>query len=431
MKTSSLIKIFIILPIFLMSCSRENLVGVNKDNNLKGSIALKISQNTTPPEIQQINAFLTRQGYDTLRSSLNIHDDSLKVLSFEDIHLGNWYLSVEAENSERKIIYKGETNITVIEDSTISVYLSLQPVGSGTGNIKIYIGWDNSWIDYNQNPILTKDPNISYVYGIIEPKILFEDGIYKMWYTKLLSSASAEIWYAESSDGINWSSNYDKPVIVAGNPGNWDDYSVCIGDIIYENGQYKMYYNGFQDQYEKWCIGFALSDDGINWEKNTTPILTPSDKEFQIIASSIIKVENKYYMYYSTRNYPYYSICLAISQDGLNWQKYGQNPILEPLKNWEGSGILFPTVLLRNNKYEMVYMNCNQNIWAFGKAISLDGISWIKSDTNPFFTAQETFNNWSYKIAYPDYVKINSEYRIYYTGYIGNDEGTVAVVMSE
>ena len=220
---------------------------------------------------------------------------------------------------------------------------------------------------------------------LLSLKYLYINGIYKMWYTKLFASASANIWYAESLDGIYWYSNYDKPVIKPGNYGNWDDYSVCVGDIIYEDGKYKMYYFGFRDQYGKWCIGYAVSDDGINWEKNTEPVLTPSDDEFQIVASSVIKVDSKYYLYYSTRNYPYYSICLAISQDGLNWQKFGQNPILKPLKSWEGTGVFFPTVLKRDNKYEMVYMNCNQNIWAFGKAISLNGINWIKSDYKSIF----------------------------------------------
>lgn len=427
-------KIFSILFIFLLylnGCSKESLVGINKDNPSQGSIALKINNNTAPSEVQQLTAYLTRPDYDTLESSIIINNDPLKVLSFENIPVGNWHLAVEAQNSEGKVIYCGESDVSVIEDSIISVYLTLQPVGSGTGNIEIYIDWGSNWKDYYENPILTKGPNISNVYGIIEPKILYENGVYKMWYTKLLSSAAIEIWYTESSDGINWTSQYDKPVIVPGEAGAWDDYSVGVGDIIYEDGKYKMYYNGFQDQYGKWCIGLAVSDDGINWQKNAAPVLIPSEEEYQIIASSVIKLDDQYYMYYSTRNYPYYSICLAMSQDGLNWQKYDQNPILKPLNSWEGTGILFPTVLKRDNKYEMVYMNCNQNLWAFGKAISLNGKDWIKSDSNPFFTALDTFNKWAYKIAYPDYIRINSEYRIYYTGYIGNDEGTVAVVTNE
>ena len=431
MKISSLLKIFIILSVFLTNCSKENLVGVNTSNQQKGSVALRIDKSATPVEVKQITAFLNRQGHDTLISRININTDSLKILSFENVLIGGWHLTVKAENSAGEVIYSGETDISVIKDSTIIVYLTLHSTGSGTGSIKIYIDWDNNWIDYNQNPILTKEPNNLNFYGIIEPKVLFEDGVYKMWYTKLLSSAAAEIWYAESSDGLNWNSNYNKPVIVHGGLGNWDDYSVGVGDVIYENGKYKMYYNGFRDQYGEWSIGLAVSDDGISWGKNNAPVLIPEGNEYQIVVSCVINIGDQYYLYYSNRNYPYYSVCLATSQDGLNWQKYAHNPILVPLENWEGTGIFFPTVLKKDNNYEMVYMNCNQNNWGFGKAISPDGINWIKSGSNPFFTVNETFNNWAYKIAYPDYVKINSEYRIYYTGYAGNEEGTVALVINQ
>lgn len=431
MKISSLIKIFIILFLFFSGCSNESLVGINTNYSHAGAITLKIDKATTPVEVQQITALLSRHGYDTLSSGLSVNSDSLNVISFENVPIGEWHLNVNSMDSNKRVIYSGQSDVTILEDETIDVYLTLTLVGSGTGNIEIYIDWSSNWKDYHGNPILTKDPNASNVYGIIEPKILYEDGLYKMWYTKLLGSAAAEIWYAESSDGISWYSNYDKPVIVPGDAGNWDDYSVGVGAIIHENGKYKMYYNGFRDQYGEWSIGFAVSDDGINWGKNISPVLTPSGNEYQIVASSVIKADNMYYMYYSNRNYPYYSVCLAISQDGLNWQKYDQNPILEPLKNWEGTGVFFPTVLKKDNNLEMVYMNYNQSGWAFGKAISSDGIKWIKSDSNPFFTIKDTFNNWTYKIAYPDYVRIDSEYRIYYTGDIGNEEGTVALVTNE
>ncbi|MEJ2616299.1 MAG: hypothetical protein P8Z35_15180 [Ignavibacteriaceae bacterium] len=376
--------ITLIMSLFLLySCSNENLVGVNKNNTSKGSVVLKVVENTIPSGVQYLTAFLTRQDNDTLTASIDVGNDSLNILTMQNVPAGNWHLIVNASNSDGKILYSGETGVTILEDETIDVYLTLTSVGSGTGNIEIYIDWGSNWKDYFGNPILSKAPDISNVYGVIEPKILFEN----------------------------------------------------VGDVIYENGKYKMYYNGFRDQYGEWSIGLAVSDNGINWEKYNAPVLTPSGNEFQIVASSIIKLDNKYYMYYTNRNYPYYSICLAISQDGLNWQKYDQNPILKPLKDWEGTGILFPSVLIKDNKYEMVYMNVNQNNWAFGKATSVDGLSWLRSDSNPFFTAKKTFNNWAYKIAYPDYVRINSEYRIYYTGYIineeGIEEGNVALITNE
>ena len=34
-----------------------------------------------------------------------------------------------------------------------------------------------------------------------------------------------------------------------------------------------MYYNGWSSQYDQWQIGLAFSDDGINWQRYTDPVL--------------------------------------------------------------------------------------------------------------------------------------------------------------
>ena len=48
-------------------------------------------------------------------------------------------LKVNAKNSEAKIIYTGETEITILENETIDVYLTLTPAENGTGSIRIFI----------------------------------------------------------------------------------------------------------------------------------------------------------------------------------------------------------------------------------------------------------------------------------------------------
>jgi len=42
----------------------------------------------------------------------------------------------------------------------------------------------------------------------------------------------------------------------------------------------------------------------------------------------------------------------------------------------------------------------------------------VKDESNPFFTKDQTHNNWAnYKIAYPNFIRINNHDRIYYTGF--------------
>ena len=64
----------------------------------------------------------------------------------------------------------------------------------------------------------------------------------------------------------------------------------------------------------------------------------------------------------------------------------------------------------------MIFSNAEGT--GFGKATSTDGINWVKDESNPFFTKDQTHNNWAnYKIAYPNFIRINNHDRIYYTGF--------------
>jgi predicted GH43/DUF377 family glycosyl hydrolase len=131
-------------------------------------------------------------------------------------------------------------------------------------------------------------------------------------------------------------------------------------------------------------------------------------------------VNNTYYLYYSGRNLPNYKIGLATSSDGIHWTKYSGNPILVPTEPWESTGTFYPSVIIDNGIFKMVYSNANPNN-ALGMATSNDGIHWSKNISNPIFEMQNTSNNWGIGgISYPCFMKINNEYRIYYSGRLPN-----------
>jgi predicted GH43/DUF377 family glycosyl hydrolase len=412
MKISHLIYFIFIVSILFTGCSKENLVGINSSSS-RGGVSLSIKKNDVPSGVKQITAILSRLNYDTLKISKDVFLDSVNVLSFQDVSSGEWHLNVYASNADGKIIYYGATNVTIIEDNTIDIYLTLTPIASGIGNINIFINWSslNNWIDYSGNPVFNPIDNFS-PYGVTSPKILVEDSLFKMWYRQQDASGHSTIGYAISKDGINWTQPLDHPVLYRGSPDDWDSYAVTDG-IVIKDGQYKMYYRGTNVHDGYAAIGLAFSSNGINWQKYQTPILIPEGEERAVGPENIIIVNNKYYLYYIL--YPNYipQIGLAFSDDGINWDRYNGNPIMPPSQNWEGTGINSCSIIYKDGVFKMVYMNYENNI-GFGKATSSDGIQWIKDNNNPYFTGLNTVNNWTTRPIYPCIINTGNNYRVYY-----------------
>jgi hypothetical protein len=351
---------------------------------------------------------------------MNLLSDTTAEISFDNIQAGTWHLKVNAKDSSNLILYNGETDVLIMAGFTTQVSLVLEPTGAGTGNVHIFVTWgtfSDSWIDFSGNPVLSSSGSFYESHGVGQANIIFINNIYRMWYLGDAGGSNKYVLYAESNDGIVWDRPFSTPVLSPGPPGSWDDLAVHPGAIIYDNGMYYMFYSGWSDPWGQWDIGFAESMDGISWTKHPTPVLYgTSGWEYQIGPSSVIKIEDTYYLYYYMRDLPSLRIGLATSTDRINWERYATNPILTFDAPWEGTGVYYPTVFAGSPGLEMIYMNASGT--GFGKATSSDGKTWVKQGSNPFFTKDETFNNWAYeKIAYPFYIRVNNKDRVYYTGF--------------
>jgi predicted GH43/DUF377 family glycosyl hydrolase len=296
----------------------------------------------------------------------------------------------------------------------------LEPTGAGVGNIYLWVTWglpSGNWADFTDNPVLSPSGSYYETHGVGQARILYLDGVYKMWYSGDAGGNHKYVMYAESQNGTNWERPISFPVLSPGLTGSWDDLAVHPGALMYENGHYYMFYSGWSDPNGRWDVGYAESADGINWNKHPSPVLMgTSGWEYQIGPSSAIKIDSTYYLYYYMRNSSNRRIGLATSTDRINWSRYPGNPIMTYDEPWEEGGVHYPSVYKNGNQYVMIFMNAIAT--GFGRAISADGINWEKDDTNPIFTNEETQNQWAaYRIAYPYYLKVNNQDRIYYTGF--------------
>ncbi len=135
------------------------------------------------------------------------------------------------------------------------------------------------WQKYQNNPVMVKDttlPGIREWAGIGEPTILFENDTFKMWYVAVGVSGIGDtiprgrISYAYSTDGIDWiKRNPPVPVLDVGDSGTWDSRWLDTPDILKDSSGYKLYYYGDSLTQSVSGIGLAVSSDGINWQKDT------------------------------------------------------------------------------------------------------------------------------------------------------------------
>lgn len=423
MKNSLLI---LSLVIALSGCKLDDSVLSPDTQNKNGNLLLKFDSSSIPSGITDVVAILTRQGFEPISAKMNVNDNSTAEISFYNLTVGIWHLLVEAKDEWNVVKYAGETDVNVIENTITDVYLTLFPTNNGTGIIRIFVNWESNystpWIDYFDNPVLSPGNSIFESKGVSQAKVYYNGNKYLMWYVGI-SNSSVYTLYAESLDGINWTRPISQPVLSPGIPGSWDSRAVAPGPVIKDGDIYKMYYLGYSDPEGQYQIGLATSPDGKVWQKYSTPVLVGSSNwERQISPHTIIKKDDLYYLYYIGRsNINQDKIGLALSNDGITWLKYSENPILAATQMWEGTGISWPSIIYDNGIFTMVYMNTSYGVNAFGMATSFNGKNWTKLSTNPIFKASYTSNRWAGSdISYPCFLKADNEYRIYYSGWIND-----------
>lgn len=125
------------------------------------------------------------------------------------------------------------------------------------------------------------------------------------------------------------------PLMDVGQLGTFDDSGVMPTCVVRHNGQYWMYYIGWNPQVTvsyRLSIGLAISDDGIHFKRySQAPLLDRSlDEIFFNTAPFVLKNVDGWEMYYVSctdwkilegRTEPQYTIKRASSTDGIYWER--------------------------------------------------------------------------------------------------------------
>jgi len=184
----------------------------------------------------------------------------------------------------------------------------------------------------------------------------------------------------------------DTPIVSKGQPGTWDDRFTDPGAVIYHEGMFHMFRNGFRGFPAESEVGYVTSSDGYTWTKQgEDPIIETKDVPYAKIAmyaSSVLWQDGCWELYFYTwdsRAFPSSSVIGRITQcvagPALTEWLPDPEPLLKPGAPgaWDEKQVFTPHVLKTDNGYVMYYSGTDHSgIQQIGMATSTDRVTWTK-----------------------------------------------------
>lgn len=281
---------------------------------------------------------------------------------------------------------------------------------------------------------------------MIDSPTIFRNGDKWLMTYIIFDGQGYETWLAESENLLDWKS---KGKLLSFTKNTWDANQkagyMALVDIEwggkYEVGQfdgkYRMsYLGGSSEGYEKGVLGVGMAyNNSVNkaeeWSRLAKPVLLPNDPDARsfdnskIYKSSIIFDDKKltghpFVMYYNakgdTANYE--SIGMAVSDDMVNWKRFGTGPLISRRK-----GICGDAQITRiGDIYVMFYFGAFWKPGAFERfACSYDLVNWTDWQGEDLIAPSENYDSeyahkpWVIKwngVVYHFYNAVGSEGRV-------------------
>jgi predicted GH43/DUF377 family glycosyl hydrolase len=175
-----------------------------------------------------------------------------------------------------------------------------------------------------------------------------------------------------------------EPVLGRGAAGAWDGVDVLNPAVARRDGTYFNLYSGFDGR--TWHTGLAVSSDGIRWDKQGR-VLSPGPAAWEgdyIAANGAALLHEGEFLYWYQAGRPP-RIGLARSGDARNWTKRAE-PVLTagPRGSWDERGVADPYVIRAGGAFYLYYLGMDRaRRQRLGVAMSADGARWYKSRANP------------------------------------------------
>lgn len=269
---------------------------------------------------------------------------------------------------------------------------------------------DGIWTKYSGNPILWRTEPWE-ARAICEASVVYEDGIFKMWYMGCRTSEgyNAALGYATSKDGLTWEKHPGNPILT-----DLKD-AIIRTTVLKHNGTYYLFASDYQWNEADGVINRWTSKDGLNWGNKTT-VLTPTEPwEGHFHNTGIIVDDDGTWQMIYTTDGPF---GYAYSSDGIHWTKYAGNPVITGFYGGD------PCLKKIGNKYYIWYSREHKGHLRIYCSWSTDMIHWQEVYNNPQIGYTELWERgigrpevyWDRHLTDADLLEYNGKVFMYYQG---------------
>jgi hypothetical protein len=154
-----------------------------------------------------------------------------------------------------------------------------------------------------------------------------------------------------------------------------DPYTISYPWILADDGRYRMWYGsnlrwGPVKEDMLHVLKYAESADGVTWEKSDRIVIdSAAPDEYAICKPCVVDDGGRYRMWFSSRGHRY-RIQYAESADGLEWERFGQDPGIDVSPTgWDSEMIEYPCVFDHDDRRYLLYAGNGFGATGFGIAV--------------------------------------------------------------
>lgn len=257
------------------------------------------------------------------------------------------------------------------------------------------------------------------------PTVFCYKGKWYMYYVRIANeceSSGYETHFSSSDNLIDW--RYEGVILRRSKGAAWDSRQVggyaAFPDINFggtnklqriDDKYYIAYIGGYKDGYETDPLqaGMAYSktpNTAGSFIKLEKPVLSPLDREAREFENVTIfksymfedpkrTLGHKYVNAYNARGGDFKErIYLAVSDDGVNWSRYGEKPVIDEVETREGLKISGdPQILLIDGVYVMLFFRCEKSGTYNTFACSENLTDWVTWEGEPLIKCEYEWEN--------------------------------------